>query len=95
MDAAGLVQSVDVQCYANCGANADLSMGVMSEFRTSQEVIGLRNVEKMIFPARCMTHIDNVYRFPRVTCDGILAKTNLASNTAFRLETSLSDIHYF
>lgn len=33
---------------------------------------------------RAMTHCDNVYKFPHLKVSGRLAKTNLASNTAFR-----------
>jgi xanthine dehydrogenase/oxidase len=32
---------------------------------------------------RAMTHCDNVYRFPYIRVQGKLAKTNLASNTAY------------
>ena len=33
---------------------------------------------------RAMTHCDNVYKFPHLKVNGRLAKTNMASNTAFR-----------
>jgi xanthine dehydrogenase/oxidase len=33
---------------------------------------------------RAMTHCDNVYMFPHLKVNGRLAKTNIASNTAFR-----------
>ncbi|KAK6049735.1 aldehyde oxidase and xanthine dehydrogenase, a/b hammerhead domain protein [Cooperia oncophora] len=33
---------------------------------------------------RAMVHIDNVYRFPNADIHGLLCKTNLASNTAYR-----------
>ncbi len=33
---------------------------------------------------RAMTHCDNVYMFPHLKVNGRLAKTNMASNTAFR-----------
>jgi xanthine dehydrogenase/oxidase len=33
---------------------------------------------------RAMTHVDNCYKFPHVSIEGKMCKTNLPTNTAFR-----------